>query len=204
MKWYQWFLAFVAWTAIVLVAGHYLWVPATTVVEIPGEIVLDSAATQALEIKLEAVRSELVLARANVAHDRAALSKARALYADLAARLDSIEHVPADPGMVEWPAAAYDTTVRHVTPLVIQVGDSVERRDVLQEIRMSGEYVLPPVAQFRSLGVLITPSTIYYTRQLPGQRVEIREVVRWQWLPAGIGYVAGTIVTTLIFLLAQR
>jgi hypothetical protein len=201
VKWWQWFLVFVAWTGLVFLAGHWLW-PATTLVEIPGKVVLDSAATQALEVRLDGVRAQLILARANVARDRAALTSARALYADLAARLDSIEH--ADPGAVEWPAAAYDTTVQHMTPLVIQVGDSLERRTVLQEIRLSGQYVLPPIGEFRSLGVLITPSTIYYSRQLPGQKVEIREVLRWQWLPAAIGYTAGTIVTTLIALLLSR
>ncbi len=183
-------------------AGHFLW-PARELVEIPGKVVLDSTATQALTVQLDSVRAQLVLARESVAKDRAALSRARAMYADLTRRIDSLEALP-DPGPFEWPVATFDTTAHHVTELAVQVGDSVEYREIAQEIRLSGKYIFPPVSTFRDISLHMTPSTFYYSRQLPGKTVETREVFRWQWLPAGLGYVAGTIITTLLFLLVQR
>ncbi len=202
MTWWQKFLVSVASLVLAFVAGHFLW-PATTLVEIPGKVILDSAATQALTLDLENVRSELTVARANVVRDRAALSRTRAMYADLAARLDSIENAQIA-GPVEWPAAAYDTTMHKVVEFVAQVGDSVERRDVLQEIRLTGSYVLPPVGRFQNVAVHITPSMVYFSRQLPGQKLEVREVVRWPWLPVVAGYLGGTIVTALIAFLVSR
>jgi hypothetical protein len=200
VNWYQTFLVSLASLAIMFVAGHFLW-PATHLVEIPGKVVLDSAATQALEIRLDSVRAELRSVYVRAMRDRAALSRARGLYADLTHRLDSLENLPGEIVETDWPGAMYDTTVQRVTPLEITIGDSVERREVTQEIRFAGEHVLPPFNVFRNVSVSVTPSAIYYSRQLPGKTVETVEVIRWPWLPVVAGYLGGTIITTLIVLL---
>lgn len=200
MKWWQQFLVSLASLAIAFVAGHFLW-PATHLVEIPGKVVLDSAATEALTLRLDSVRSELTRAHVKAVRDQRALREARALYADLTQRLDSLENLPGEIVESDWPGAMYDTTVQHVTPLEITIGDSVERREVVQEIQLSGEHVLPPFNVFRNINLHVTPSTIYYSRQLPGKTVETVEVIRWPWLPVVAGYLGGTIITTLIALL---
>ena len=202
MNWWQKFLVALASLAITFVAGHFMW-PATHLVEIPGKTVLDSAATQALTLKLDSVNAELHEAVVTSIAGRSALSHARALYASLGARVkmleDSLHQGESD--VFTWPAADFDTTASHVTRLDIAVGDSVEHREVTQEIRLSGEYVLPPFNVFRGISLSVTPSTIYYSRQLPGKTVETVEVVKWPWLPVVAGYLGGTIITTLIALL---